>query len=128
MLCQLKFFITDTVQVICGFVPKPRSGCTVYCVPPPPTAFILSALHDPEHYLSPGAQQAMTTFYADLTILDYHHFTVVRAEAAVRRTYLPVMKFSFEEIMVDLTFARLNLPVHRQDKELLVSVCYSFRG
>jgi|688.fasta_scaffold302901_2 poly(A) polymerase Pap1 len=37
--------------------------------------------------------------------------------------YVPVIKFLFDEIEVDLTFARLNRPVPREEKELLVS-CY----
>jgi poly(A) polymerase Pap1 len=34
--------------------------------------------------------------------------------------YVPVIKFLFDEIEVDLTFARLNRPVPREEKELLV--------
>jgi poly(A) polymerase Pap1 len=39
--------------------------------------------------------------------------------------YVPVIKFTFEDIEVDLTFARLNQPVPTDEKELLVGRQFS---
>jgi poly(A) polymerase Pap1 len=35
---------------------------------------------------------------------------------------VPVIKFTYEEIEVDLTFASLNYPVPRDERELLVNI------